>query len=157
MIRYELKDKERQAALEKALPVFKKMLQHACENHRPEYFDEHKSVAVFYSTVDGTWGSGEWMIELPTDDIEVIKEYDPNKWNNYPEVTPPVGVPMRIEYKTSKGHIGGILALFFDGMWHRCTPDGTTCFLTLDRDVKRFRPWDDDFKPTEWVAPCKNL
>lgn len=97
MIRYELKDKERQAALEKALPVFKKMLQHACENHRPEYFDEHKSVAVFYSTADGAWGSGEWMIELPTDDIEVIKEYDPNKWNNYPEVTPPEGVPMRLE------------------------------------------------------------
>lgn len=142
MIRYELKDKERQAALEKALPVFKKMLQHACENHRPEYFDEHKSVAVFYSTVDGTWGSGEWMIELPTDDIEVIKEYDPNKWNNYPEVTPPEGVLMRIEGQYAKRpeleYYGALM--YLEGAWHFAD----TVEIADNVIVERFRPWDDE-------------
>lgn len=142
MIRYELKDKERQAALEKALPVFKKMLQHACENHRPEYFDEHKSVAVFYSTVDGTWGSGEWMIELPTDDIEVIKEYDPNKWNNYPEVTPPEGVLMRIEGQYAKRpeleYYGALM--YLEGAWHFAD----TVEIADNVIVERFRPWNDE-------------
>ncbi len=142
MIRYELKDKERQAALEKALPVFKKMLQHACENHRPEYFDEHKSVAVFYSTVDGTWGSGEWMIELPTDDIEVIKEYDPNKWNNYPEVTPPEGVLMRIEGQYDKRpeleYYGALM--YLEGAWHFAD----TSEIADNVIVERFRPWDEE-------------
>ena len=142
MIRYELKDKERQAALEKALPVFKKMLQHACENHRPKYFDEHKSVAVFYSTVDGTWGSGEWMIELPTDDIEVIKEYDPNKWNNYPEVTPPEGVPMRIEGQYAKRpeleYYGALM--YLEGAWHFAD----TVEIADNVIVERFRPWNDE-------------
>lgn len=140
MIRYELKDKERQAALEKALPVFKKMLQHACENHRPEYFDEHKSVAVFYSTVDGTWGSGEWMIELPTDDIEVIKEYDPNKWNNYPEVTPPEGVWMRCGGHDHSTGVWLRAALVFDGKNWKDTR-GDTYWLGT---VERFRPWDEE-------------
>ena len=142
MIRYELKDKERQAALEKALPVFKKMLQHACENHRPEYFDEHKSVAVFYSTVDGTWGSGEWLIELPTDDIEVIKEYDPNKWNNYPEVTPPEGVLMRIEGQYAKRpeleYYGALM--YLEGAWHFAD----TVEIADNVIVERFRPWNDE-------------
>lgn len=142
MIRYELKDKERQAALEKALPVFKKMLQHACENHRPEYFDEHKSVAVFYSTVDGAWGSGEWMIELPTDDIEVIKEYDPNKWNNYPEVTPPEGVLMRIEGQYAKRpeleYYGALM--YLEGAWHFAD----TVEIADNVIVERFRPWNDE-------------
>ena len=142
MIRYELKDKERQAALEKALPVFKKMLQHACENHRPEYFDEHKSVAVFYSTVDGTWGSGEWLIELPTDDIEVIKEYDPNKWNNYPEVTPPEGVLMRIEGQYAKRpeleYYGALM--YLEGAWHFAD----TVEIANNVIVERFRPWDEE-------------
>lgn len=142
MIRYELKDKERQAALEKALPVFKKMFQHACENHRPEYFDEHKSVAVFYSTADGTWGSGEWMIELPTDDIEVIKEYDPNKWNNYPEVTPPEGVLMRIEGQYAKRpeleYYGALM--YLEGAWHFAD----TVEIADNVIVERFRPWDEE-------------
>lgn len=142
MIRYELKDKERQAALEKALPVFKKMLQHACENHRPEYFDEHKSVAVFYSTVDGTWGSGEWMIELPTDDIEVIKEYDPNKWNNYPEVTPPEGALMRVEGQYAKRpeleYYGALM--YLEGAWHFAD----TVEIADNVIVERFRSWDEE-------------
>ena len=141
MKRYELKDKERQAALEKALPVFKKMLQHACENHRPEYFDEHKSVAVFYSTVDGTWGSGEWMIELPTDDIEVIKEYDPNKWNSYPEVTPPEGVLMQIEGHDDDGDAFHFSGYFKNRMW---VDEYGYALATNIYTVERFRPWDKE-------------
>ncbi len=146
MTRYELKDKEKQAKYLAAFPDFLEALRYGIQEQ-----------------IDPNWitvASGVLMykITLHASEIQTIPEYDPNAWNEYPTIKPPVGVPMRIEYKTCKGHIGGILALFFDGTWHRCTPDGTTCFLILDRDVKRFRPWDDDnVKPTEWVAPCKSL
>ena len=152
MTRYELKDKERQAALEKALPGFTEALQTAYKSQLNDLTD-----FVNISISIGEGGFSGCIVSIQKNAILVKEAYDPNHWNNYPAVEPPIGVPMRIEYQTAKGHIGGILALFFDGMWHRCTPDGTTCFLTLDRDVKRFRPWDDDFKPTEWVAPCKSL
>ena len=153
MFRYELKNKMKMAAFIAALPGFMEALQRAGQTGT---FDN-----VYYCVgsvhTENMDAPGEWRVNIPADEVEAIEPYNPNRWNNYPAVKPPIGVPMRIEYKTCKGHIGGILALFFDGMWHRCTPDGTTCFLTLDRDVKRFRPWDDDFKPTEWVAPCKSL
>lgn len=139
MTRYELKDSGRQAALEKALPGFEEALQNSCKN---QFNDPTNFVNVAIRNDKGV--GYECLICIQKNAILVKGTYDPNKWNNYPGVTPPIGVPMRIEYKTCKGHIGGILALFFDGMWHRCTPDGTTCFLPLDRDVKRFRPWDDE-------------
>lgn len=139
MFRYELKDKERQAAFEKALPGFDKALQTACEY---QYGDGSCCVTMQPEAYKGILISN--LIVIDKDAIAAKEVYDPKKWNSYPAVKPPIGVPMRIEYKTSKGHIGGILALFFDGMWRRCTPEGTACFLTLDRDVKRFRPWDDE-------------
>lgn len=138
MTRYELKDKERQAALEKAFPGFTEALQNNCE---AQFNDPTSFVNTLVNNGDG--GVTGCLVSIKKDAILAKGMYDPCHWNNYPEVTPPIGVPMRIEYKTCKGHIGGILALFFDGMWHRCTPDGTTCFLTLDRDVKRFRPWNE--------------
>lgn len=140
MIRYELKDKERQAALEKALPGFKEILQRACENHELEYFDEHKSVAARHCTTDAAWGSGEWLIALPTDDIEVIEEYDPNKWNNYPEVTPPEGVWMRVETWDACGGVVRGVFIHVNGTWRRSR-------YTAPNDeikVARFRPWDEE-------------
>lgn len=153
MLRYELKDKDLQEAFRKAIPGFMSALQRA-GNFGTINGNAYVVGKVLTEKINT---AGEWKIVFRADEVEAIEDYDPNQWNEYPRVTPPVGVPMRIEYVTNKGHIGGILALFFDGMWHRCTPDGTTCFLTLDRDVKRFRPWDDNVKPTKWVAPCKNL
>ena len=38
-------------------------------------------------------------------------EYDPSKWNNFPEVTPPDGVPMRVELKVN-GSKKGYLSVY---------------------------------------------
>ena len=148
MIRYELKDKERQAVLEKAWPGFTEALQKYCK-------DQFNDPTDFVNATlrNGTGGVTECIVCIQKNAIHVKEAYDLSHWNNYPEVTPPVGVPMRIEYVTSQGHIGGILAFYLGGKWHRCTPNGSKSFLTLDRDVKRFRPWDDNVKPNEWVAP----
>lgn len=73
-------------------------------------------------------------------EIEVIQEYNPNERNAYPEVTPPEGGLMRVEF-VYDGIIRRSCAIFENGAW-RITADGKAEYdITLD-DVKRFRPWE---------------
>ena len=139
MKRYELKDKERQAALEKALPEFKEALQRTYEKYGLEYFDENKSVTVHHYAAGVTWGSGEWMIALPTDDIEVIEEYNPKGWNDYPEVTPPERVLMQIEGHDDDGDAFHFSGYFRNKLW----VDEYSYALPKIYTVERFRPWDE--------------
>lgn len=83
-------------------------------------------------------------------EVEQIKEYDPNDWNNYPEVTPPEGVLMRIEAEYDICPLGSTFrtcAIFEDGAWRsesngKAAIDSNGCYDdTFDR-VKRFRPWE---------------
>lgn len=72
MIRYELKDKERQAALEKALPGFDEALQRACkirESLVARGVDVSSLVTLVHHTGGDSWVSGEWIFVLPVDDI----------------------------------------------------------------------------------------
>lgn len=146
-MRYELKDKERQAALEKALPCFKEKLQRECERMGGEW-DKHLSIVVSRANPIAPWEQGEWSLVLPVADLEVLEEDNPNKWNEYPKVTPPEGVPMRVEYTVPFMTVfqrGGI-AVFEDGHWYECTPDGRHKITQFKngRRVVRFRPWDDE-------------
>lgn len=74
-------------------------------------------------------------------EIEVFEEYDPNDWNTFPDVTPPEGVLMRVEF-IYVGILRRNCAIFENGAWH-ITAEGEADYdhLTLD-DVKRFRPWE---------------
>lgn len=74
-------------------------------------------------------------------EIEVFEEYDPNDWNSYPDVTPPEGVLMRVEFEF-EGILRRNCAIFENGAWY-LTAEGKADYdrLTLD-DVKRFRPWE---------------
>lgn len=76
-------------------------------------------------------------------DVEHVPDYNPHEWNNYPEVTPPEGVLMRVEID-SNGILFRNCAIFSGADW-RITSDGSAVYAdgyTLD-NVKRFRPWED--------------
>lgn len=142
MIRYELKDKSRQEALEKALPGFKEECRRMCEG-----LDGHldEGTPVMFSTVNfdaASWTRNEWSLVIPADNLEVIEEYDPNKWNNYPEVTPPEGVLMRIEGQYAKRpeleYYGALM--YLEGAWHFAD----TVEIADNVIVERFRPWDEE-------------
>ena len=78
-----------------------------------------------------------------TDELEEVAEYNQHAWNNYPEVTPPEGVLMRVEID-SNGILLRNCAIFSGADW-RITSDGSAVYAdgyTLD-NVKRFRPWED--------------
>ena len=75
MTRYELKDKERQSALEKALPGFGEALQRACkirESLVARGVDVSSLVTLVHHTGGDCWVSGEWIFVLPVDDIEAL-------------------------------------------------------------------------------------
>lgn len=72
-----------------------------------------------------------------TDELEEVAEYNPHAWNEYPKVTPPEGVPMRVE--TNMGF--GFKARFEHGDWL----DNRNDVVGFDDgNVIRFRPWNED-------------
>lgn len=138
MIRYELKDKERQAAFEKALPGFDEKLQTACEY---QYGDGSCCVTMQLEAYKGILISN--LIVIDKDAIAAKEVYDPKKWNKYPEVTPPEGVWMRCEGETANGRIIRDAAIFLRGKW-RWWEVGPDAGMLVTFDIKRFRPWDEE-------------
>ena len=67
-------------------------------------------------------------------------EYNPKAWNEYPKVTPPEDVIMRVELRRSDEG----LKAFWDGEnWRRCRSTGICWNPVIEKDISRFRPWDD--------------
>lgn len=135
MIRYELKDKERQAALEKIFPGFGEALQAACKD---EYGDSTNYVEVQLDDCGGIFFNDEAAIYK--DAITTKEVYDPCHWNNYPEVTPPEGEWMRVEVLTLNG-IPIRKAMFYKGgRWGQYPLDPGE----VVNNRLRFRPWNDE-------------
>ena len=140
MIRYELKDKSRQEAFEKALPGFKEECQRACERH-DGHLDEGMPVAFSHTKLDtDSWTSNEWSLVIPANNLEVIGKYDSKKWNKYPEVTPPEGVWMRVETWSACGAVVRGVFMYVNGAWRRSK------YTDPQNEIKaaRFRPWTEE-------------
>ena len=74
------------------------------------------------------------------DEIEEVAEYDPHGWNDFPEVEPPEGVWMRVEWR--EGVVKHLAVARYEA-W-----GGGKEFLWVSdkriiREVDRFRPRDD--------------
>lgn len=66
--------------------------------------------------------------------IELVPAYDPNAWNNYPDVMPPEGVLMRCEH--DDGDTYCFAAKYDGGEWFD--------IYGTEVPVNRFRPWDEE-------------
>ena len=77
------------------------------------------------------------MLEVTSDMLESLREYNPHGWNSFPEVEPPEGVLMRVECNQMKTCL-----VFENGKWRY--PSGES-FENYEFafPVKRFRPWGD--------------
>ena len=87
------------------------------------------------------------QLQIEKTDIEKIADYNPNNWNNYPEVTPPEGVPMRVEcFSLIFRKLCRTCAIYFEGKWYGELDGECNCLLELGgmMKVKRFRPWSED-------------
>ena len=140
MIRYELKDKSRQEAFEKALPGFDEECQRACERH-DGHLDEGMPVAFSHTKLDtDSWTSNEWSLVIPANNLEVVGKYDSKKWNKFPLVKPPRGILMRAEgrYRYGGKFIGA--AVWDMGRWLPME----LMVGPEDVAIERFRPWDEE-------------
>lgn len=76
-----------------------------------------------------------------TDELEEVPEYNPHGWNNFPEVTPPENVRMRVEfnYKDEPEKTYHACFYFFSGKWY-----WDTCKYSIASSIVniRFRPWE---------------
>lgn len=79
------------------------------------------------------------VIEFSINEIEEVIEYNPKGWNNYPDVTPPESVMMRVDCFNESG----LLIHSCRGYWNG------QCWMTWngykldDTQTIRFRPWED--------------
>ena len=129
MKRYELKDKEKQRMLEKLLPDFDQKLRWAySEGMNREMGGVDDLVTI--------------RIHFRLDDVELVEAYDPNKWNNYPEVTPPEEVPLYVEASWFCGSVLRGKLVFKHGEWF--FPSGEP-FIS-GASVTRFRAQKEEDK-----------
>lgn len=71
---------------------------------------------------------------------EAVHKYNPHGWNDFPDVEPPEGVWMRVEWRE-----GGELRR---GVARYVAWGDTNEYVWMDqgiiKDVDRFRPWEDE-------------
>lgn len=135
MTKYRLRDQELQKKLDEITNGgFSKQLEYGLVSK--EYPAE-----IYCVSCDLYAGTkrGRIEIRLTGCEIETVQKYDPNAWNSYPEVTPPEGVLMRVEF-VYDGRFCRNCAVFENGAW-RLTIDGEASYdITLD-NVERYRLW----------------
>ena len=141
MIRYALKNRERQAAWEKAFPGFGDALQAACDE---QFDDKFSYVRVRLTCARILYCDG--MLDIKKKAIRTKEGYDPHAWNNYPEVTPPEDISLRCEgHDRDPGRPFRAILRYLDGGF---------CFDSTDPRlyrslfpgmvIDRFRPWDEE-------------
>ena len=129
-MKYRLKDRALQEALEKVFPKFTEEFQEAAASQTSDESDYIAFNVSFGNAVSST-------IRISKCDIEAVREYDPHQWTLWPAVTPPEMTSMRLEAK------GRHYAAFYDGEW-RIDGTGEPIFSApAFFGPVRFRPWED--------------
>ena len=133
-MKYRLKDRELQRKLDALSDEnqFSDHLQRECESVKKW---GSTFIQVFFGPVAEPFGM-PFTANFRLCDIEEVREHDPTKWNNYPEVTPPEGVWMRCETDVNAIEHKIRHVAKFDGREWRD-------YLSKQVVVHRFRQWDD--------------
>lgn len=137
-MKYRLKDKELQRKLDEISGGdFSKRLNDTAD----VWANNPDIVSIAWET--GLGKQRLFKVWIPRSDIEEIPQYDPHRWNRFPEVTPPQGAMMRIKYhdvtsedrKVERG-----FAIFDCGQW--VNDSGYPKFPNNPQNyVVWFRPW----------------
>lgn len=128
-MKYQLKNRELQAKIEAIDPEFGERL----------------------SLRFGRWEGDKYALLLPCEGVAITlkisdsaieeePEYDPSKWNKWPEVLPPKNGFYRVEYK--EDNLTKKAAWMWDGLVWNIKP-GIFFILGSASNEVRFKPWDD--------------
>ena len=79
-----------------------------------------------------------FALDFSITELKEVEDYNPNDWNEFPKITPPVDVVMRVEFRASSE---GTKA-YWDGTdWRRCRNKGFSWDPVIEKDIDRYRPW----------------
>lgn len=139
-MRYRLKDRELQRKLDEATDgEFSRRLQ----NDR-ERMDGIILIGCMGTIEDRRRHNHTKLLRMTLcfapDEIEEVREYDPTKWNNYPEVEPPEGVWMRVEWRD--GVVKHLAVARYEA-WGGGKQFVWVSDKRIIREVDRFRPRDN--------------
>ena len=98
-------------------------------------YEINKYDVTFYEDTEATTTFEE------INDIEYKTTYNPHGWNEYPEVTPPYDVMMRIKMKNGYLRAGYLKKLADGDSW--VNPNGVLLWNAENAEVEFFRPWED--------------
>ena len=90
---------------------------------------------VYFGDFDALANRFSVLFEL--NEVEEVPEYDPRRWNEWPDVEPPEGVDMRVEVLSKDGKV------IFKGASVFITDAWNIGGHRYDDGRVRFRPWDD--------------
>lgn len=96
----------------------------------------------------GDVGVPKIQVYFVQEDLEEVPEYNPHDWNEYPAVTPPDGVLMKVEcFSLIFRKLCRTCAIFCNGQWFVELAGEADTEFPLENTmikVKRFRPWNED-------------
>ena len=143
MTKYRLKDRELQKQLDAISEGdfsirFSRFLPISIQKDTAIYFVFGRMQREGFA--DGFGNFRRFQICLLGDELEAQPEYNPDDWNNYPDVTPPEGILMRIEF-VYDGILRRNCAIFENGAWYIAADRKALYDFTID-NVKRYRPWE---------------
>lgn len=129
-MKYRLKDRELQKKLDEISKGDLSDALEVCSAAVASALKRGKSTTI--------WFGPQLSLEITSDMLETVEDYDPRKWNDFPKIEPPVGVLMRVECNQMKTCL-----VFENGKWRY--PSGES-FENYEFafPVKRFRPWDEE-------------
>ena len=121
-------------------------------NEFTEALNQASSLIGIKSTITVKFGpntghiKGSFRCYFEVDELINIG-YDPHTWNEYPEVTPPEGVPMRVEIVVNGRRIG-YFSVYKNGIWttglgNRISILNPSRMASHRISRFRFRPWED--------------
>ena len=134
-MKYRLKDRELQRKLDEISDGDFSARLHKERELIKDSFQKEPRLHVLW------FGEGsQFSAALYADMLEEVREYDPHGWNDFPEVEPPEGVWMRVEWR--EGVVKHLAVARYEA-W-----GGGKEFLWVSdkriiREVDRFRPRDD--------------
>lgn len=140
-MKYRLKDKELQRKLDE---ISDRDFSRQLAANKKRIFAELnflKQMTLWFRKSEGPFHA----LEITSDMLEEVQEYDPHAWNKYPEVEPPKDVWMRCEnvYGSEPERLERFAARYTsqyeDGEWVDAWFSNG-----LRRDVTSFRPWDEE-------------
>lgn len=134
-MRYRLKDKELQRKLDELSDGDFSARLHKERELIKDSFKKEPRLHVLW------FGEGsQFSAALYADMLEEVREYDPHNWNEYPEVTPPEGVWMRVEWRD--GVVKRLAVARYEA-WGGGKQFVWVSDKRIIREVDRFRPLDD--------------